>query len=96
MLQDASEQVISEFGTQKVDKRQWNTEDSFAEMVKLHWDELTGPEQEEICLGMDEGLTEEQLKSLMLLPLEEMRGRRRGFGIENGVLYRNADNFYMY
>ena len=66
-----------------IDKTGWENCKTFKALVENHWEDLTIPEQEEICFAMDEGLTEEQLRILMLKPLIEMSSMRRAFVIEN-------------
>lgn len=65
------------------DKSKWNKNASLKRLIADHWDDLSLPEQEEICFAMDEGLTEEQLRILMLKPLVEMEILRRAFVLEN-------------
>lgn len=84
VLQDSTEKAISQlYGKKKVDKSTWDQNAALAELLADHWDELSAPEQEEICAGLGEGLTEEQLKILMLLPLEQMSVRRRAYAVAN-------------
>lgn len=86
VLQDMPQselQNVPEFGTPPTDKSGWDKNSSLKELLAEHWDELTLPEQEEICCGIDEGLTEGQLRHLMLLPLEEMALWRRAYVLEN-------------
>lgn len=85
VLQDAESYDVPNFGTQNLetDKNTWNKESSLKELLAEHWEELSAPEQEEICMGIDEGLTEEQLRCLLLVSLEEMSIRRRAYVLEN-------------
>lgn len=84
VLQDVPQTDVPNFGTyEEIDKTRWNKEDSLKDLLAAHWDELTAPEQEEICFGIDEGLTEEQLKNLVLLPLVQMAVWRRAYVLEN-------------
>lgn len=87
VLQDVPDELVPNFGTgeKETDKSGWNHQEPFNLLIKHHWDELSAPEQEEICLAMDEGLTEEQLRTILLLPLAEMAIRRRAFVIENSA-----------
>lgn len=84
VLQEAEDSNVPNFGTQKVvtDKSTWK-ESSLKELLSAHWEELSPPEQEEFCMGLDEGLTEEQLRQLLLAALEEMSIRRRAYVLEN-------------
>lgn len=86
VLQDMPQselQSVPEFGMHETDKSEWDKNSPLKELLAKHWDELTMPEQEEICCGIDEGLTEEQLCHLILLPLEEMAVWRRAYVLEN-------------
>lgn len=76
---------VPESGTHKEDKKGWASKETFGTLLAAHWEELSLEEQEEVCLGMDEGLTEEQLGSLIRLPLSMMPVWRRAFVLENGV-----------
>lgn len=85
VLQDSPEEAISQlYAPEEVDKSTWNQDATITELLADHWDDLSAPEQEEICAGLGEGLTEEQLKILMLLPLEQMPVRRRAYAMANG------------
>lgn len=85
VLQDSPEEAILQFYAPKeADKSTWNQDATITELLADHWDELSAPEQEEICAGLGEGLTEEQLKILMLLPLDQMPVRRRAYAVANG------------
>lgn len=76
---------VPNFGTQLqlVDKSTWEECDTFKSLLAAHWDDLSLPEQEQICFGIDEGLTEEQLRFLMLRSLKEMQKFRMMFIREN-------------
>lgn len=83
-VQELSALNVPESGTQKeLDKSSWNRSGSLSEMLAEHWEELSPAEQEEICIAMDDGLTEDQLRELILRPLSEMEFWRRAFVIEN-------------
>lgn len=86
VLQDVKNPDVPNFGRQnaKTDKSTWNRESSLKELLSEHWEELSLPEQEEVLIAMDDGLTEEQMVELFLTPLEEMDIRRRGYVLENG------------
>lgn len=85
VLQDVEDSSVPNFGTQDLgtDKSTWNKESTLKEILAEHWEELSPPEQEEICIGIDEGLTEEQLRQLLLASLEEMSVLRRAYVLEN-------------
>lgn len=82
VLQDVQQEDVPDSSTE-TDKSKWNKDASLRDLLATHWDELTTPEQEEICFGIDEGLTEEQLRHLLLLPLAQMAVWRRAYRIEN-------------
>lgn len=83
VLQDVEN--VPNFGTQQklTDKTGWERCSTLKSLIAAHWDELSLPEQEEICMGMEEGLTEEQLRMLMLYSLSEMSMLRKAFVEEN-------------
>lgn len=84
VLQDIDHMDVPDFGTEgSADKSKWDGNSSLKELLAAHWDELSRPEQEEICFGMDEGLTEQQLCQLIIIPLEEMAARRRAYTVSN-------------
>lgn len=85
VLQDVEQTDVPDFGTQETDKSGWNKNGSLKELLSEHWDDLSIPEQEEICMGIDTGLTEEQLCHLILVPLEEMEIWRRAYALGNDV-----------
>lgn len=70
-------------GTKKIDKSGWNKYGTFQSLLKAHWDDLSLQEQEEICIGIDDGLTEEQLYKLMLRSLDEVTVLRMAYMLEN-------------
>ena len=76
---------VPNFGRELLDtdKTDWDKHKSLKALIAAHWDDLSLPEQEEICIGIDEGLTEEQLRMLMLRSLSEMAMLRRAFVLEN-------------
>ena len=85
VLQDV-DATVPESGTkdpEELDKSTWNPNVSFQQFLRAHWDELSAPEQEQIYIAMDEGLTEEQLKLLMMRKLSEMQTWIRAFRLEN-------------
>ena len=82
VLQDLEN--VPNFGTlPEADKSTWDNNGTLAELLSKHWDEMTLDEQEEFCLAMDDGLDEEQLKHLMVLPLEQMIQHHRACIIMN-------------
>ena len=85
VLQDVEDSSVPNFGTQNLetDKSTWNKESSLKELLIKHWEELSAQEQEQIYLGLDEGLTEEQLQHLLLVSLEEMSVLRRAYVLKN-------------
>lgn len=83
VLQDMEQDSVSDFGTPETDKSNWDRESSLKKLLSDHWEELSPPEQEEFCLGIDAGLTEEQLCNLMCMPLDEMATWRRAYMLEN-------------
>lgn len=86
VLQDVDEKDVPDFGTEAgTDKSGWKQSGSLKNLLNVHWDDLTELEQEEVCLGIDDGLTEEQLCHLMLLPYDQMAVWRRACVLENGA-----------
>lgn len=85
VLQNADN--VPNFGTEQegTDKTGWEQYKSLKSLIANHWDDLSLPEQEEICYGIDDGLTEEQLRMLMLSSLPEMEMLRRAFVLESGI-----------
>lgn len=85
VLQDVEPSDVPNFGTnmKEVDKSTWDRNSTLNKLLADHWEELSLPEQEEICLGIDAGLTEEQLRHLLLLPLSEMAMWKRAYVLEN-------------
>ena len=62
-----------------LDKSTWEKYNTFKELLVAHWNDLSLPEQEQIGMAIDDGLTEEQLRMLMLLNLAEMQNMRMAF-----------------
>lgn len=82
VLQDVED--VPDFGTvPETDKSAWDNNGTLAELLSRYWDDMTLAEQEEFALAMDEELTEEQLKHLMILPLEQMVQYHRAYLIMN-------------
>lgn len=65
------------------DKSSWDHQATLQQLLAAHWDDLTAPEQEEICFALDDGLTEDQLRDILLLPLAEMAVRHRAYMMQN-------------
>ena len=85
VLQNVDEINVPNFGTktQTTDKSGWEQYDTLKSLIADKWDELSVPEQEEIYMGIEDGLTEEQLRMLMLCKLAEMSRIRKLFVQEN-------------
>ncbi len=82
VLQEVQGMDVPNFGTQLANKSSWNKEVSFKEMLAEHWEELSQPEKEEICIALEEGFSEEQMKEIMLLDIEDMEIRIRAYRME--------------
>ena len=85
VLQNVDGTNVPNFGTkpQLTDKSGWEQYDTLKSLIADKWDELSVPEQEEIYMGIEDGLTEEQLRMLMLCQLVEMSRIRKLFVQEN-------------
>ena len=84
VLQDVEGHVLPGSETNILtDKSSWDKHASLKTLLADHWDDLSAPEQEEFCFGIDDGLTEEQLRRLILCSLVEMSILRRAFVLEN-------------
>lgn len=85
VLQNVDGSNKPNFGTQlkATNKSGWEKYSTFKSLLAAHWDDLSLPEQEEICIAIDEGLNEEQLRMLMLYSISEMAKLRQAFIIEN-------------
>lgn len=85
VLQNVDGTNVPNFGTklQLTDKTGWEEYDTLKSLIEAKWDELLEPEREEIYLGIEEGLSEEQLRMLMLCQLVEMAKIRQLFVQEN-------------
>ena len=85
VLQNVDGTHVPNFGTkpQLTDKTGWERYTTLKSLIAAKWDDLSAPEQEEIYMGIEEGLTEEQLRMLMLCQLVEMARIRQLFVQEN-------------
>ena len=85
VLQNVDGAHVPNFGTkpQLTDKTGWERYTTLKSLIAAKWDDLSAPEQEEIYMGIEEGLTEEQLRMLMLCQLVEMARIRQLFVQEN-------------
>lgn len=83
VLQEMEAFDTKDFEKQAPDKTTWDKNASLKELLAWHWDQLSVPEQEEICFALDDGLTEEQIKCVLLLPLEQMAPYRRAYRMMN-------------
>ena len=66
-----------------IDKSSWESCNGLKELMELHWNDLSVPEQEMLSIAFDDGLTEEQLRFIMLKPLAEMANWIRIYNFEN-------------
>lgn len=85
VLQNVGEENVPNFGTktQLTDKSGWEQYETLKSLIAAKWDDLSAPEQEEIYMGIEDGLSEEQLRMLMLCQLVEMSKIRQLFVQEN-------------
>lgn len=67
----------------EVDKSKWGECKTLKSLMEEHWDDLSYPEQEELSICFDDGLTEEQIRMVMLKPLVEMSNLRRIYNLQN-------------
>lgn len=95
VLQNVDGTDVPNFGTNiSTNKSGWDKYSSLKSLLAAHWDDLSLPEQEEICLGIDEGLTEEQLRMIMLCSLTEMANLRQMFVVENRMGENEFNDIY--
>lgn len=73
----------SEVDDELIDKSSWESCNGLKELMELHWNDLSVPEQEMLSIAFDDGLTEEQLRLIMLKPLAEMANWIRIYNFEN-------------
>lgn len=65
---------VPNFGTQK---EEWNLSGTIEQCIIRYASKLDGNQMNEILLGLEEGLTDEQVKSYFKLPAEQMKQYRR-------------------
>jgi len=65
------------------DKAGWEVHKDLKTLMEAHWDDLSIPEQELMSIAFDDGLTEEQLRIIMLKPIMEMSNWIRIYNFEN-------------
>ena len=82
-LSDASKTILGNQEDKKTNKAGWEDYKSLKELMEAHWTDLSVYEQEIISMAFDDGLTEEQLRMVMLKPLEEMSNWIRVYNFEN-------------
>lgn len=70
------EQTVPESGTSKAE---WNLSGSIFACIKRHAGRLTEEQLNEILGGLEDGLTEKQVKSYFTLPAEKMNQYRRAY-----------------
>lgn len=74
---------VPNFGTnkEKVDgeKNEWDLSGTIKECIVRHISRLDGKQVDEILLGLEQGLTDEQVKSYFKLPVDEMKKYRREY-----------------
>ena len=65
---------VPNFGTQK---EEWNLSGTIEQCIIRYASKLDGNQMNEILLGLEEGLTDEQVKSYFKLPADQMKQYRR-------------------
>ena len=86
VYQALSEQVdylTDEKEDEMVDKSDWESCKGLKELMEAHWEDLSIEEQELLSIAFEDGLTEEQLRIIMLKPYAEMANWVRIFNFEN-------------
>lgn len=73
---------VPNFGT---NKSAWESGLSLKELLNRYWEALTLEEQEEICIALDDGLTEEQVSSMLYMSLDEMVAAHRAYMLANAA-----------
>lgn len=64
---------------QEGDPQDWNLSGTLCECIIRYADRLSEEQLNEILLGMENGLSEEQVKSYFMLPVEMMSKYRRAY-----------------
>lgn len=64
---------VPNFGTQK---EEWNLSGTIEQCIIRYASKLDGDQMNEILLGLEEGLTDEQVKSYFKLPADQMKQHR--------------------
>ena len=64
---------VPNFGTQK---EEWDLSGTIEQCIIRYASKLDGDQMNEILLGLEEGLTDEQVKSYFKLPADEMKQQR--------------------
>lgn len=77
--QEEKEETVPDSGT----KEDWDLSGTAIDCLKRYGNQLTDEETEEILLGMEQGLSDKQIKTYFCLPLNKMRQYRRVYLIEN-------------
>lgn len=65
---------VPNFGTQK---EEWDLSGTIEQCIIRYASKLDGDQMNEILLGLEEGLTDEQVKSYFKLPADQMKPYRR-------------------
>ena len=65
---------VPNFGTQK---EEWDLSGTIEQCIIRYASKLDGDQMNEILLGLEEGLTDEQVKSYFNLPVDQMKQYRR-------------------
>lgn len=82
--------VMMEKETESTEKRseqeeKWDLSGSVLECVKRHIDKLSEAELNQIIQGMEQGLTERQIKAYFQFPAKKMEQYRRAYMMMNEV-----------
>ena len=86
---DIPEDVVAE-KTESVPKfgtphEKWNLSGSIYDCLKRYADQLSDQQIDEIITGMEQGLSDRQIKAYFYLSAEKMSQYMRGFAFENRV-----------
>lgn len=65
------------------DKTGWNKYTSLAALLRDHWEDMSAPEQEQICMAFADNLTEEQILTLAVMEQGKMEMLRQIYMREN-------------